>query len=139
VWIARSFSPLWERELAFVGYHVNEGIDDTRLDRVEERSLQEGPFRWVAFRSRYFVSVILPGIGEEQETFLGGLIATPSLMEHQAGVAVAHPVAVDGVTDYRVFMGPQVYATLQSLGEELEEVNPYGWSCGPSWGSFSGS
>jgi YidC/Oxa1 family membrane protein insertase len=115
-------------ELAFVGYHVNEGIDDTRLDRVEERSLQEGPFRWVAFRSRYFVSVILPGMGEDQETFLGGLIATPSPMEYQAGVAVAHPVAVDGVTDYRVFMGPQVYATLQSLGEELEEVNPYGWA-----------
>ncbi|UCC24166.1 MAG: membrane protein insertase YidC [Gemmatimonadales bacterium] len=116
------------RELAYVGNHLNEGIDDTRLDQVEERILQEGPFRWVAFRSRYFVSVILPGLGEEEALYLGGLIATPSPAEFQAGVSVAHPLAVDGVTHYRVFMGPQVYATLQSLGEELEEVNPYGWA-----------
>ena len=28
---------------------------------------------------------------------------------------------------YRLFMGPQQYALLSSLGDGMEEVNPYGW------------
>ena len=35
-----------------------------------------------------------------------------------------HP---DGTFGYRLFMGPQEYARLSSLGEDMEEVNPYGW------------
>jgi len=114
--------------MAWVGNHRTEGITAHPLSRVEEASLEEGPFRWVAFKSRYFVSVLLPGTGsEEEEAFLGGVLARPSEAENQAGVTVAHPVAVDGTTEYRVFLGPQEYATLQSLASDLEEVNPYGW------------
>ncbi|HSG48110.1 MAG TPA: membrane protein insertase YidC [Longimicrobiales bacterium] len=114
--------------MAYVGNHRSEGIAARPLNKVTEARLEEGPFRWVAFKSRYFVSVLLPGTGtEEEEAFLGGVLASPDPAENQASVTVAHPVAVTGVTNYRVFLGPQEYATLQSLASDLEEVNPYGW------------
>ena len=33
----------------------------------------------------------------------------------------------DGSFAYRLFMGPQEYARLSTLGQDMEEVNPYGW------------
>ena len=117
------------RAMAWVGNHLNEGIDANPLEKVTEPSLEEGPFQWVAFKSRYFVSVLLPEESslEGQETYLGGVLVDPLPAETRADVTVAHPTAVSGVTRYRIFLGPQEYATLQSLSADLEEVNPYGW------------
>ncbi|HAC05598.1 MAG TPA: hypothetical protein DCF71_06985, partial [Gemmatimonadetes bacterium] len=42
-------------------------------------------------------------------------------------VASAQPLSNDGSFAYRVFLGPQEYALLSSLGQGMEEVNPYGW------------
>jgi YidC/Oxa1 family membrane protein insertase len=116
------------RAMAWVGNHLDDGIEATALNKVDEAELIEGPFRWAAFKSRYFVTALLPGAGVEgEEVYLGGLRLTPSLEEYQASMAVALPTAVDGVTRYRLFFGPQDHARLQSLGTDLEDVNPYGW------------
>ncbi|MDT8342390.1 MAG: membrane protein insertase YidC [Longimicrobiales bacterium] len=116
------------RAMAWVGNHRSDGIRANPLSKVDAPRLVEGPFRWVAFKSRYFVSVLLPSESEAvEEPLLGGVLVDPDRVPDRAGISVAHPTALTGVTRYRVFLGPQEYATLQSLATDLEEVNPYGW------------
>jgi YidC/Oxa1 family membrane protein insertase len=112
--------------MAYVGNHLNDGIDAEPLRNVEEPALVEGPFEWVAFKSRYFVQAVLAGSGEPaEEVYLGGILVDPVPGESQARVAVTH--APSDVTRYQLYMGPQDYGRLQALGADLEEVNPYGW------------
>ena len=113
--------------MAYVGNHLGDGIDAEPLRRVEEAEIIEGPFEWVAFKSKYFVHAVLPGTGEPaEEIYLGGILVSPVPdQEDQALVAVTH--APSEATRYQLYMGPQDYGRLQALGADLEEVNPYGW------------
>ncbi len=113
--------------MAYVGNHLSDGIDAEPLRRVDEAQIVEGPFEWVAFKSKYFVQAVLPGVGEPaEEIYLGGILVDPVAgQENQARVAVTH--APSQLTQYQLYMGPQDYERLQALGADLEEVNPYGW------------
>ncbi|HZD05382.1 MAG TPA: membrane protein insertase YidC [Longimicrobiales bacterium] len=115
--------------MGFVGNHLQEGIDATPLRNVEARTVRDGPFLWVAFKSKHFVMALLAGpeFSEGGDDYLGGLIAEPVDGPSRARVSVTQPVGADGTFDYDVFAGPQEYARLSALGEDLEEVNPYGW------------
>jgi YidC/Oxa1 family membrane protein insertase len=59
--------------------------------------------------------------------YLGGLFVSQSALPERAHVAVAQTVADDGLFGYRLFLGPQEYGRLESLGQDMEGVNPYGW------------
>jgi YidC/Oxa1 family membrane protein insertase len=113
--------------MAYVGNHLSDGIDAEALRKVDEAALVEGPFEWVAFKSKYFVQAVLPGVGAPgEEVYLGGILVDPVPdQEDQARIAVTH--APSEVTRYQLYMGPQDYGRLQALGADLEEVNPYGW------------
>jgi YidC/Oxa1 family membrane protein insertase len=114
--------------MSYVGNHVNEGIRSTSMDDVEAARLEEGPYRWVALRSKYFVVGALAGDGSDgMDAHLGGILTSPLPGEGRARVAVTQPIPRDGAFQYRLYLGPQEYARLQSLGADLEEVNPYGW------------
>lgn len=114
--------------MSYVGNHVNEGIRSTSMDDVDEARVEEGPYRWVALRSKYFVVAALAGDGSDaMEAHLGGILTAPRAGDGRALVAVTQAIPRDGVFQYRLFLGPQEYARLQSLGADLEEVNPYGW------------
>ena len=116
------------RAMAYVGNHVRDGIRSTPLGRGRP-GVEEGPLRWAAFRSKFFVMALLAGETEAapEAEYLGGLILTPSELDQRIQVAVTQTVRGDGSFSYRLFMGPQEYARLSSLGEDMEEVNPYGW------------
>ena len=114
-----------ERALAYVGNHLQEGIDSHPLRDVEGPVLHEGPFLWAAFKNKFFVFAVLPGTGGREE-FLGGMLVVPE-GETRARVAVTEAVSTDGEFAYRAFVGPQEYARLTELGGDLDEVNPYGW------------
>ncbi|MDP2955952.1 MAG: membrane protein insertase YidC [Longimicrobiales bacterium] len=116
------------RAMAYVGNHVRDGIRSTPLGRGQP-GVEEGPLRWAAFRSKFFVMALLAGETEAatEAEYLGGLILTPSELDQRIAVAVTQTVGGDGSFSYRLFMGPQEYARLSSLGEDMEEVNPYGW------------
>ena len=58
---------------------------------------------------------------------VGGLIVSRGEIDGRVRIGAAQTVANDGSFAYRLFMGPQEYARLSSLGQGLEEVNPYGW------------
>ncbi len=116
------------RLMAFAFNHLDRGIESTPLTRAEPGIVQ-GPLLWAAFRSKFFVTVLLAGSGEAatESDYLGGLIVGAGTLPERVSIATAQSVGNDGRFGYRLFLGPQEYATLQSLGQDLEEVNPYGW------------
>jgi YidC/Oxa1 family membrane protein insertase len=116
------------RASAYVVNHLQDGIGSRQLDDVEDVRVEEGPFLWAAFKSKYFVLALLAGAEEGEEEYLGGVLAreVPG-EEYQARVAVSQSVSRDGSFDYRLFLGPQEFARLSDLGEDMQNVNPYGW------------
>jgi YidC/Oxa1 family membrane protein insertase len=117
------------RMMAYVHNHLAEGIESTLLTRAE-LTIVEGPLMWAAFRSKFFAFVLLAGESEAAVTdseYLGGLVVTESALPDRIQVEAAQTIGNDGAFSYRLFMGPQDYSRLSSLGQGMEEVNPYGW------------
>jgi YidC/Oxa1 family membrane protein insertase len=118
------------RAMAYVGNHVQNGISSTALSRAEP-AVVDGPLLWAAFKSKFFVVALMAGESEAEEgtqpDYLGGLIVTGSPLPDRVRMSVTQTVHADGTFGYRLFMGPQEYARLSSLGEDMQEVNPYGW------------
>ncbi|MED5198887.1 MAG: membrane protein insertase YidC [Gemmatimonadota bacterium] len=112
--------------MGYVWNHVRDGIDDERLTRVEEERIQEGPHRWAALKSKYFIFALIPG-REGGEQYLGGVIARPAEGDDQAAITVTQSLDASGVLDYRVYLGPQERDVLVAFENDLEEANPYGY------------
>jgi YidC/Oxa1 family membrane protein insertase len=115
------------RAAAYVVNHVQEGIRAQLLNKVDEQIVEEGPLIWTAFKSKYFLIALLPGASEEEEKFLGGVIASPTGMEHRVAVSTSQAFSSSGTVDYRLYLGPQVFTTLETIGSDLQNANPYGW------------
>jgi YidC/Oxa1 family membrane protein insertase len=117
------------RMMAYVHNHVRDGIDSESVLGADP-SIVPGPLVWAAFRSKFFVLAMLAGVSDELTSdadYLGGLIVRESELPERVHVTAAQSVGNDGHFAYRLFMGPQEYARLSSLGQGMEEVNPYGW------------
>jgi len=117
------------RMMAYVHNHLGSGIESTPMTRAEA-TVVEGPLLWAAYKSKFFVLALLAGESEEAVTpaeYLGGLIVRESPLPERVQVEAAQSIGNDGRFTYRLFMGPQVYTRLSSLGQGMEEVNPYGW------------
>ena len=139
-------------ESTVMGYawnHVRDGVDDERLAQVDCERIQEGPHRWAALKSKYFLFALIPG-REGSEQYLGGVIARPAdgsapvecdrrtrrqwwqfwapgdpVTPHE--IAVTQSLDASGVLDYRVYLGPQERDVLMAFENDLEEANPYGY------------
>ncbi|MDT8368100.1 MAG: membrane protein insertase YidC [Longimicrobiales bacterium] len=122
------------RTMAYVTNRVDGGIRQQQLQKVEESTLENGPFLWTAIKSKYFVLGLLPGSGETEtlaagdRAVLGGLFITPREGSQRARVEGAIEADASGRIEYRVYVGPQEYSRMKALGDEFQEVNPYGWS-----------
>ena len=114
------------RVMAYVTNHLREGINAEPLRSVDAPTVEEGPFLWSVFNSKYFLFALMPGRGGD-ERYLGGLRVEPAPGEDQAAVAVTQPLGSDGVVDYRLLMAPQERDMLLGFDNELEEANPYGY------------
>ncbi len=116
--------------LAYVTKHDRDGIDAERLNGFDESIIAPGPFSWVAFKSKYFVSAMLAGPegNENAALHFGGILANPHGPDAQVAVSVAQGLSSTGEFERRLFLGPQEIARLSSLGSDLENVNPYGWA-----------
>jgi YidC/Oxa1 family membrane protein insertase len=124
------------RAMAYATNHTQNGINSRDLSRVDRSELENGPFHWAAVRSRYFVVAFLPTANPALDggaEHLGGLLVRPVASrgleedEPTAEFAVSHSLQSGGTFAYRVFAGPQDYALLSALGNDLQEVNPVGW------------
>jgi YidC/Oxa1 family membrane protein insertase len=117
------------RLMAYVHNHLRDGIRSTTLSGADP-TIVGGPLLWAAFKSKFFVLALMSGESEETAgpaSYLGGLLVRDGALEERVRVGAAQAVGNDGAFAYRLFMGPQEYARLSSLGQAMEEVNPYGW------------
>jgi len=97
-----------------------------------ERVELQGPFEWVAMKSRYFVTAVLTA--EEGEPRIGGAVAWGGIRvdryAKEADVLLSLP-APGGRFSYSVYLGPQEVQYLSRVGHDLKDINPYGWFLRP--------
>ena len=115
------------RMAAYVVNHLQQGIRARQLDRVDGELVEDGPLLWTAFKSKYFLMALLAGSAEEEEAYLGGVLVRDGAGEYQAHLTTTQALGADGAFSNRLFLGPQQFARLSNLGDDMQNVNPYGW------------
>ena len=94
-----------------------------------ETSTLDGPFDWVAVKSKYFIGALLSP-DSTRPTF-GGAVATGGALSGRyqatAETWATLPVGPDGRFRYSLYLGPQEYRQLRRVGRELDKASPYGW------------
>jgi len=97
------------------------------LDPGEVASL-EGPFEWVALKTKYFLMAALAI--EAARPPLGGalMVGGPrgGRAASRAAVTVTLPVPADGRFAYQAYLGPIDHRRLSAVGHGLDDANPYG-------------
>lgn len=124
VWDFRSYSVVTKAG-------KTERLDFRKIDPLETRIL-EGPFEWVAVKSKYFVVAALAL--EEGLPRFGGARATAweRVGSHATHTdVVASLPAPGGRFHFSLYVGPQEYHRLRRIGHALEDINPYGWVLRP--------
>jgi YidC/Oxa1 family membrane protein insertase len=91
-----------------------------------ERELKEGPFTWVASKSKFFITGLLTSRGDrpfDEVTVIGG----PKTGKVESRVdATAIQSLQDGTFRFELYAGPQEWRRLVALGRDFENSNPYG-------------
>lgn len=105
------------------GAIVAERLD--RLDPGERRVVDGGPFSWAASKSKYFLAAV---VSAEDGPGFGGVVLQGLDEPNAAEIAVTLPVPA-GSDGFRLigYVGPQDFERLQAIGQELQNVNPFGW------------
>jgi YidC/Oxa1 family membrane protein insertase len=114
-----------ERALAYVVNNQNEGISSVRLRAIDAERVENGPLHWAAVKNKYFVAAALQH--PETRAPFGGLIATPLPEENAASMEATLLPGPDGTFAFRLYVGPQEPQRLAELGNNFQDVNPFGW------------
>jgi YidC/Oxa1 family membrane protein insertase len=89
----------------------------------------EGPFDWIAVKSKYFIGALLSADSTKPEfggaVLVGGLRPTRTATHTQTWAT--HTIGADGRFKFSVYLGPLEYRELQPLGRRLDRASPYGW------------
>jgi YidC/Oxa1 family membrane protein insertase len=92
-----------------------------------------GPFEWVAIKSKYFVTALLvpdPDPNGRNGGISGAAaVATETTGRSTTAVAMQAglPVKSDGAVSYQLYVGPMEYPRLRAIGHDFDDINPYGW------------
>ncbi len=113
------------RALAYVGNHLQKGVETRPLTGVKAAAVEEGPFVWAAQKSKFFVLALMrenaDSAGGAQ---FGGLLVRP-LSPGRVDVAATQAVGNDGHFGYRAYLGPLEIPRLAAQGDDFDEVNQY--------------
>ena len=94
-----------------------------------ETATLDGPFDWVAVKSKYFIGALLSS--DSTQPAFGGALAIggprASRYEVTAQTWATLPVGPDGRFRYSLYLGPQEYRQLRRVGRDLDKASPYGW------------
>ncbi len=107
-----------------------------------ERAVLDGPFEWVAVKSKYFFTAVLAP--EQNAKPFAGAIATgmdrtpvpvaslfgtrTSALATRAAVLTTLSLPPSGTFRFDVYAGPFEHQRLSHLGHGMDDANPYGWS-----------
>ena len=91
-----------------------------------ERRIEEGPFTWVAAKSKYFLVALLADSVSTPfvELHIIGAPRTGKLVTQGEATVIADPSR--GPVTFDIYAGPQEWTRLRALGRDFENVNPYG-------------
>lgn len=92
-----------------------------------ERTLEPGPFSWIAVKNKYFVLGLLSPINGSlfsEASLVGG--ARTSKLVTTASASVVDAIKNDAFS-FEVYAGPQESQRLARMGRDFDHVNPYGW------------
>jgi len=107
------------------------GVENTNFRSVDAGAVEalEGPFDWVAVKSKYFMGALLSTDSTQPQ--LGGALLIggprPSRTATHAATWVTMPVGPDGRYRYRLYLGPKQHRVLHPMGRDLDVASPYGW------------
>ena len=97
----------------------------TDLASGEGRLVEGGPFHWVAVKSKYF---LMAAVAPEDGPMFGGAMAQNLGTEDAAAIRTVLPVpAGSGGFAFRVYLGPLDYSRMNHIGQDLQDVNSYGY------------
>jgi YidC/Oxa1 family membrane protein insertase len=112
------------RHRKYVLNSTEDGIRDVALNKLKAETIENGPFNWVAMRSKYFVSALLTSTTARMP--FGGVIAKPAPGRGAHLTATLLP-GTDNTFSFRMFVGPQEPKQLEAIGQGFKDVNPFGW------------
>ena len=117
------------RKYGVVGH--GDAPEDKAFQKVAdgETTALEGPFDWVAVKSKYFIGALLSP-DAAQRVFGGALLTggprTGRIATHMQ-TWVTHAIGSDGRFRFGLYLGPQEYRELHALDRQLDKASPYGW------------
>jgi YidC/Oxa1 family membrane protein insertase len=92
-----------------------------------------GPFEWVAIKSKYFTTALLSldtvraghgGIGGARVEAADREGRSPERADIWTSIAVAS----GGDFGFSLYVGPMEYPRLRAVGHDFDDINPYGWA-----------
>lgn len=120
-------------QYAMVTNGEESGVESVQFGDLEDgevRPVPGGPFHWVAVKSKYFLAAVVAG-GEDGPMFGGATIrglGPGPRDEQQARVSTSLPVpAGTPGFSFGAYLGPQDYGRLDAIGQDLQDVNSYGY------------
>jgi YidC/Oxa1 family membrane protein insertase len=117
------------RQLAVVT--MSNGATATNFHKLSpgQTTALEGPFQWVAVKSKYFVTALFTL--DSTQPKITGVAATPPANAAkdptQADIKTSLPLGADGRFSYSIYAGPMEHDRLRAIGHDFDDVNPYGW------------
>lgn len=112
--------------------------DEATLTRFGKLKLSQpiafnGPFEWVAVKSKYFVTALM-AFDTSSTGLNGGIsgasavgVATAMKSTSSANLVAGIPLPAAGQFRYQLYAGPMEYPRLREIGHDFDDVNPYGW------------
>ncbi len=99
--------------------------DLRKIDVGDSGPVVGGPFSWAASKSKYWLAAV---VSPETGPGFGGVVVRGVAEDDAAEMEVTLSVpAGSGGFEYVAYIGPQDFGRLQAIGQELHNVNPYGW------------
>lgn len=114
-------------ELAYVTHDRGRDYGNQRLQKIQsdQQGVEGGPFRWVGVKNKYF---LIGFISDPEGSGFGGMLVSGVPEPNAAKMEVALPVPAGSPGfSFSTFMGPQDFGRLAAVGQNLENVNPYGY------------
>ena len=118
-----------QRQLAVVT--MANGAEATNFHKLSpgQTTALEGPFQWVAVKSKYFVTALFTL--DSTQPKITGVAATPPSTAGKnptrADIRTSLPLGADGRFGYQIYAGPMEHDRLRAIGHDFDDVNPYGW------------
>ena len=117
-----------QRSLAVAMKPVKGNVTSVAYGKLDpgEAQLEEGPFTWVASKSKFFITGLLTAAGDRpfDEVSVTGGPKTGKLESHVTATALQS--LQDGTFRFELYTGPQEWRRMVALGRDFENSNPYG-------------